>query len=267
MYIYVWLDGEAVGYSDSYMGATEEMSIFKPFGYLYLCEKDAAGDVQWLRCKAWDESGVDTAEEATALLKEYLAAVAGVYEAIPIVSEERPERPETTAGEWTREKVIEVIRDEMLRRGVVEEDLTKALRFAVMWTENMGLKVELGRQWLVILPSTTEKEIRGIVGLYAWDVRQGWKAGDTKTLPKTRQLQDELKDYVSTAEGAALLGYGQEYVNLLCRQGKLPGAKKIGTSWMIPRKAIEGYVPGPQGFAAHPEKNPRKKKEDGEKMP
>lgn len=62
-----------------------------------------------------------------------------------------------------------------------------------------------------------------------------------------------LEDYISAAEAAAVMGLTRWQVGYLCRQGKLPGAKKIGPNWAVPRSAAERYKRGPQGFAAHPE--------------
>ncbi|MBQ7264034.1 MAG: excisionase family DNA-binding protein, partial [Synergistaceae bacterium] len=219
------------------------------------------GEVSWIRCPQFHDRGASTAEEATALLREHLAAV-GVYEVEPIVSEEAPERPESITGGWTREKVREVVREDMLRRCVVAEDIDDGplLRFCVMPTRERGLKLELGRHWMLIIPSTTEKEIRQLVGLWCWDVQRGWKEGDTKTLPKTRQLKDELSGFVPAREAAERMGCTWRHVRLLCSQGKLRGARKVGRDWFIPRDALDEYTPGPMGFAAHPEKNPRRRK-------
>ena len=63
-----------------------------------------------------------------------------------------------------------------------------------------------------------------------------------------------LKDYMTTKEAAKFLGYHSDSVCNLCIKGKLPGATKFGKSWAIPRKAVEGYEKGPQGFAADKER-------------
>jgi hypothetical protein len=41
-----------------------------------------------------------------------------------------------------------------------------------------------------------------------------------------------------------------ERLGVLCRTGKLPGAKRKGRMWFVPRQSVENYVPGPRGFAA-----------------
>lgn len=60
-------------------------------------------------------------------------------------------------------------------------------------------------------------------------------------------------DMITTKEAAAIIGYLPRSVKTLCQRGKLPGARKVGRDWLIPRASAEGYVKGPQGFAAHPE--------------
>ena len=60
----------------------------------------------------------------------------------------------------------------------------------------------------------------------------------------------DIQDLVSVEEAAKILGYRNSSVALLCRQGKLEGAFRIGHQWLIPRTTIENYEKGPQGFAA-----------------
>lgn len=60
----------------------------------------------------------------------------------------------------------------------------------------------------------------------------------------------DIKDIVSVEEAAQMLGYEKSSVALLCRQGKLDGAFRLGHRWLIPRKTVETYEKGPQGFAA-----------------
>ena len=60
----------------------------------------------------------------------------------------------------------------------------------------------------------------------------------------------DIQDFVSVEDAAKILGYVKSSVTLLCRQGKLEGAIRIGHQWLIPRKTIENYEKAPQGFAA-----------------
>ena len=68
-----------------------------------------------------------------------------------------------------------------------------------------------------------------------------------------------MGDYVPMEEAMEITGYKRANITLLCRQGKIPGAKKVGNRWLIPRAGLLAYEPGPQGFAAHPDKNPQKR--------
>lgn len=70
----------------------------------------------------------------------------------------------------------------------------------------------------------------------------------------------DIKDYLTITDAVPVLQLQRHHIARLCREGKLPGAVKMGTEWLIPRTSAEAYQPGPQGFAAHPESNPRKRK-------
>jgi hypothetical protein len=59
--------------------------------------------------------------------------------------------------------------------------------------------------------------------------------------------------YVTAAEAAAIIGKKIRMIAVLCQTGKLPGAEKLGNSWLIPRASVESYSPGKRG--------PRTKKE------
>ena len=60
----------------------------------------------------------------------------------------------------------------------------------------------------------------------------------------------DIQEFISIEEAAQKLDYEKSSVTLLCRQGKLDGAVKIGGRWLVPRATIENYVKAPQGFAA-----------------
>ena len=59
-----------------------------------------------------------------------------------------------------------------------------------------------------------------------------------------------LDDYISLSEAARIIERHPKHLALLCRQGKLEGARKIGRDWVVPRESVQNYTPGPQGFAA-----------------
>ena len=56
-------------------------------------------------------------------------------------------------------------------------------------------------------------------------------------------MTDLFDDYVTTAEAAQLIGKGVSMIARLCQDGKLPGAKKIAKTWLIPRGAVLTYKP------------------------
>ena len=41
--------------------------------------------------------------------------------------------------------------------------------------------------------------------------------------------------YVSPEEAATYFGVDVEHIRRLCREGKIPGARKLGNLWRIPR--------------------------------
>ena len=64
----------------------------------------------------------------------------------------------------------------------------------------------------------------------------------------------DISNYIPITEAIGIMGIQRQHAARLCREGRLPGAIKIGPNWLIPRASAESYVPGPKGFAAHPEK-------------
>ena len=48
-------------------------------------------------------------------------------------------------------------------------------------------------------------------------------------------------EYVSAHDAALKLNIDRSYILTLCRQGRFAGAAKIGTSWAIPREAVENF--------------------------
>jgi len=57
----------------------------------------------------------------------------------------------------------------------------------------------------------------------------------------------DKKDYVSVTEASEMLGLQRARTGVLCREGRFPGAIKVGNSWIIPRKAVENHKPLPPG--------------------
>jgi hypothetical protein len=59
--------------------------------------------------------------------------------------------------------------------------------------------------------------------------------------------------YITATEAATITGKKIRMIATLCQSGRLPGAEKIGNTWLIPRASVESYTPGRRG--------PRTKKE------
>ncbi|MDR1515306.1 MAG: helix-turn-helix domain-containing protein [Synergistaceae bacterium] len=60
--------------------------------------------------------------------------------------------------------------------------------------------------------------------------------------------------YITVAEATKLSGKGIKMIARLCQTGKLPGAEKIGNTWLIPRASVESYTPGKRGPRTNREK-------------
>ena len=73
----------------------------------------------------------------------------------------------------------------------------------------------------------------------------------------------DLGELLTIEEAAEKLGYLRSSVTLMCRRGKLEGAFKIGHQWMIPRKSVENYKKGPQGFAVVWERRREEERQSG----
>ena len=50
-------------------------------------------------------------------------------------------------------------------------------------------------------------------------------------------------DYISTKEFAARHNRSSDMIKILCREGRIPGAKKVGNSWLIPGNAEYPIAP------------------------
>jgi len=57
----------------------------------------------------------------------------------------------------------------------------------------------------------------------------------------------DKKDYVSVTEASEILGLQRARTGVLCREGRFPGALKVGNSWIIPREAVMNHKPLPPG--------------------
>ena len=50
-------------------------------------------------------------------------------------------------------------------------------------------------------------------------------------------------DYISTKEFAAKHNRSADMIKILCREGRITGAKKVGNSWLIPENAAYPIAP------------------------
>lgn len=55
------------------------------------------------------------------------------------------------------------------------------------------------------------------------------------------------EEYMSAVEAASALNIDRSRILVLCRQGRFSGAAKIGSSWVIPREAVENFKRLPPG--------------------
>lgn len=181
-WVYVWLDGEPVGFVGDAEGG--EM---RPFGAISWTEEDGEGVAHRIRCEAFDREKTGTIEEAKARLGEWLT-LAGVYEAVPIVAARRPVPPRSTSGPWTREGVAALVRSVLLEHGADAEDLAGGLAEGMVATSRRGLTLRLGTDWLPLLPSTAEEDVRWAVRAWCAKVKAAWAAGipyAARDLPRT----------------------------------------------------------------------------------
>ncbi|MBR1660277.1 MAG: helix-turn-helix domain-containing protein [Oscillospiraceae bacterium] len=65
----------------------------------------------------------------------------------------------------------------------------------------------------------------------------------------------DIEDFVTAAEAAALMGRGVNLVGKLCQAGRLPGARKVGTNWFIPRASVLAYRPRKRGRKTQKERD------------
>ena len=56
-----------------------------------------------------------------------------------------------------------------------------------------------------------------------------------------------LENYVTADEAAKLMNLKESMIRTLCRSGRLPGAVKMGVSWVIPRESALSYQPERRG--------------------
>ena len=65
----------------------------------------------------------------------------------------------------------------------------------------------------------------------------------------------DIEEYITAAEAASLMGRGINLVGKLCQAGRLPGVRKVGTNWLIPRASVMAYKPNKRGRKPQKEKD------------
>ena len=68
------------------------------------------------------------------------------------------------------------------------------------------------------------------------------------------QLEELQRNYVDAPDAAKMLNVSQTRVRRLCREGRFPGAAKVGSSWIIPREAVLNHKPLPPGVKPRSER-------------
>lgn len=174
-YIYVWLDGKPLGFHDNWGNEEGKAKEFASFGGENL-----------FRCKAWEEAGADTEEEAELLLRHWLA-LKGISIGEPIRSVAPPNimGPHNPHGDWTREKVLSIVLDTLRRMQFAEKDLEES-----QWvvTDDYPLGVNFypsADHWGYFLPvfaETSAEEIADKVRALAKETFRLWRTEKTPLL-------------------------------------------------------------------------------------
>jgi excisionase family DNA binding protein len=52
-----------------------------------------------------------------------------------------------------------------------------------------------------------------------------------------------MDNLLNTKEAAEILGVGVRRIGVLCREGRFPGARRVGRDWGIPEEDVRAFVP------------------------
>lgn len=172
-YIYVYVNGKPLGFTDNWMDTSGYGKAFISFG-----------GRDFFACEAWKFASADTAEEAAALLTEWLA-VKGLHVGAPMVCTGMPPEFPAAHGDWTRERVRDIVLDTLRGLGLPEEDLNgEEMRWVVSryplsvdfdTHEGVEGKRLHGEHYFPVLGSMTKKDIRRRVRDWAHSLRGHWK--------------------------------------------------------------------------------------------
>ena len=56
-----------------------------------------------------------------------------------------------------------------------------------------------------------------------------------------------MNDFLTITQAKEYKGFSDGYLRKLCIEGKLEGAKKLGSIWIIPKLSLDNYVSPPRG--------------------
>lgn len=275
-YIYVWLDGKPLGFHDNWGKEGGKAKEFASFGGENL-----------FRCKAWEDAGADTEEEAELLLRHWLA-LKGFSIGEPIRSIAPPDimGPHNPHGDWTREKVLPIVLDTLRKLHFAEKDLAKG-----QWmVGDRPLSVDFdpceehGEHFFPVFEEMSKEDISNKVRAWSSDLSMLWGKGDplsdygkrmVEKFPATYRAFERaapsktqecgvappvtlskeansmqkppVDDFISMPEAVELSGYSRRQIVRLCANGDLPSARKLGNRWLVPRQELRDYTPGPKG--------------------
>lgn len=58
-------------------------------------------------------------------------------------------------------------------------------------------------------------------------------------------------DYITTTDAAREMRVSRARVTLLCRTGRLEGARRHGRDWLVPRSTAQAWTPRASGYHGH----------------
>lgn len=67
---------------------------------------------------------------------------------------------------------------------------------------------------------------------------------------------------ITVSQAAEISSYSAKHIRHLCATGKIEGAVMMGKTWIMPADALDAYIPGERGFAAHPRRKNKRSAED-----
>lgn len=169
-YIYVYLDGKPLGFHDNWGKEGGKAKEFASFGGENL-----------FRCKAWEDAGADTEEEAELLFRHWLA-LKGITIGEPIRSIAAPDimGPHNPHGDWTKKKVLSIVLDTLRKMKFAEKDLARG-----QWmvgdcplAVDLDPREEHGEHFFPVFEGMSEEDISDKVRAWVNDLLSLWEKGE-----------------------------------------------------------------------------------------